>query len=68
MGMPIAVAYGLWGSLGVVLTAVFSYLLLNDTMSFQSAFGIAVIVFGIVLIQLGDAKQNKAANSSSGTG
>jgi small multidrug resistance pump len=63
MGMPIAVAYGLWGSLGVVLTAVFSFLLLNEAMSLQSALGIAVIVFGIVLIQIGDYKKNKTSNT-----
>lgn len=63
-GMPIAVAYGLWGSLGVVLTAVFSYLLFNDQMSLQSAFGIVVIVFGIVIIQVGEAMKNKISTKT----
>ena len=59
MGMPIAIAYGIWGSLGVVLTAVLSYVLFKDLMSLQSALGIAVIVVGLVVIQVGDAKKNK---------
>ena len=64
MGMPIAIAYGIWGSLGVVLTAVLSFVLFNDQMSLQSALGIAVIVVGLVVIQVGDAKQTKSSISA----
>jgi small multidrug resistance pump len=59
MGMPIAIAYGIWGSLGVVLTAGLSVVLFNDPISMLSALGIAVIVLGIVIIQIGDAKKQK---------
>ena len=59
-GMPIAIAYGLWGSLGVVLTAVLSFLLFNNEMSLRSALGIFVIVSGIIIVQIGDAMKNKS--------
>lgn len=52
-GMPLGVAYGLWGALGVVLTAVLSMLVFGEPITVLVALGIALIMVGVLLVELG---------------
>lgn len=52
-GMPLGVAYGIWGAVGVVLTAVFSQLLFGEPLTALKTVGIAVIVAGVLCVELG---------------
>ena len=52
-GMPLGVAYGLWGALGVALTAVLSMLVFGEPITVLVAFGIALIMAGVLLVEVG---------------
>lgn len=52
-GMALGVAYGIWAAAGVALTAVAGWVLFHEPFSWVSAAGVALIVGGVLLIQLG---------------
>ena len=52
-GMPLGVAYGLWGAVGVALPAVLSMLVFGEPITVLVAFGIALIMAGVLLVELG---------------
>lgn len=52
-GMSIGVAYGIWGASGVALTAVFSTVLFDEPLTGMMTLGLALIVAGVLLIELG---------------
>lgn len=52
-GMPLGIAYAIWAAVGVALTAIMGRVLFKDRTSRVSAVGIAVIICGVVLIELG---------------
>lgn len=51
--IPLAVAYGAWESLGLVLITVFTYLLFGEPLSAIKITAIVVIITGIVLLEHG---------------
>lgn len=52
-GLGLGVAYGMWGALGVTLTAVTSSVLFDETLNGQICLGLAVIIIGVFLVQVG---------------
>lgn len=52
-GMPIGVAYGVWGAAGVALVALFGVLLFNEALSWAAIGGIILIIGGVALVQTG---------------
>ncbi|MFG2050630.1 DMT family transporter [Micromonospora sp. NPDC048935] len=52
-GMAIGVAYGVWAACGVVATAVLAVPLFGDPLTWVMGLGFAVIVAGVLLIELG---------------
>ena len=52
-GMPLGVAYGLWGALGVALTAVLSMLVFGEPITVLVALGIELIMAGVLLVEVG---------------
>jgi small multidrug resistance pump len=52
-GMPLGVAYGIWAAAGVALTAVASRLLFHEPLTRTMIGGIALIVVGVLLVELG---------------
>ena len=52
-GMPLAVAYGIWGAAGVVLAAVMGYVLFGDALTAPMIVGIGLIVCGVGLVEFG---------------
>ena len=54
-GMALGVAYGIWAASGVALTAVASKFLFKEPLTLIMGAGIALIVGGVLLIELGAA-------------
>ncbi|WP_375386602.1 DMT family transporter [uncultured Microbacterium sp.] len=52
-GIPLGVAYGIWAATGVALTAVASRLIFKEPLTWIMAVGIALIMGGVLLIEVG---------------
>ncbi len=59
--IPLAVAYGAWESLGLVLISLFSVLLFSEPLNFTKILGITAIVIGIVLLEAGTEESKHVA-------
>ena len=55
-GMGIGVAYGIWAAAGVALTALGSRYVFDEPFNRAMAGGIALIVTGVLVIELGSAQ------------
>ena len=55
-GMGLGVAYGIWGAAGVAITAVMSALLFDEPFTPLMVIGIAVIVVGVLTVELGSQR------------
>ena len=54
-GLPLGVAYGIWSAGGVAVTAVASRLLFGEPLTRTMVAGIALIMAGVLLVELGSA-------------
>jgi len=52
-GLPLGVAYGLWGAAGVAFTAGLGSILLGQELSAISTLGVALIIIGVLVVELG---------------
>lgn len=52
-GMPVGVAYGIWGATGVALVAVLAMAIFGEVLGAGDLLGIAVIIAGVALIESG---------------
>ncbi|UNX55776.1 SMR family transporter [Georgenia sp. TF02-10] len=52
-GMPLGVAYGIWGAVGVALTAALSSVIFGEPFTLLMTAGIALIIGGVLLVELG---------------
>jgi small multidrug resistance pump len=59
LGMAIGVAYGIWGACGVALTALFSALLFGEPLTLPMLGGIALIILGVLTIELGSQRAQR---------
>ena len=55
LGLGIGVAYGIWAASGVALTAVASKILFKEPLTPIMLGGIALIIGGVLLVELGAA-------------
>ncbi|WIB60199.1 SMR family transporter [Curtobacterium sp. MCLR17_007] len=53
LGLPIGVAYGIWAATGVALTAILGRVLFREPLTGLMLGGIALIVAGVFLVELG---------------
>jgi small multidrug resistance pump len=49
-GIPLGVAYAVWGGLGIILTTLISVFIFKQTIDFPAVIGIALIVSGVFVI------------------
>jgi small multidrug resistance pump len=61
-GMALSVAYGIWGASGVALTAIGSLLIFGETITLLMGIGIAVIIIGVLCVELGAQTAHKTAD------
>ncbi len=52
-GMPVGVAYGIWGALGTAATATLASILFGDPFTGPIIAGIALIIGGVLLVEFG---------------
>ena len=56
-GIPVGVAYGIWGALGTACTAVLAAVIFGDPFTWPIVAGIALIIVGVLLIELGSHRR-----------
>lgn len=59
-GMGLGVAYGLWGAIGVVLTAGASAVLFGESLGALKISGILLIAAGVAVVELGSQRARRA--------
>ena len=52
-GVPLGVAYGIWGALGVAATAVMSSVLFDESITALMGVGLVLVVLGVLVVELG---------------
>ena len=52
-GMGLGAAYGIWGAIGVALTAVLSTLIFGEAFTIVMAAGMGCIIGGVLLVEMG---------------
>ncbi len=52
-GMPVGVAYGIWGALGTAVTAVMGAVIFGDPFTKPVVIGIGLIIGGVLMVELG---------------
>jgi len=57
-GLPLGIAYGIWGASGVALTAAASALLFAEPITVVMALGIVAIMAGVMLVEIGHRGQD----------
>lgn len=66
-GMPLGVAYGIWGAMGVALTSTLSSLIFDEPFTPFMALGIVLIIGGVLTVELGSqAAHKKSINTGNG--
>ncbi|MCC9145187.1 MULTISPECIES: SMR family transporter [unclassified Arthrobacter] len=63
-GMALGVAYGVWGASGVALTAIGSLLVFGEPLTLLMGIGIAVVVAGVLCVELGSQAAHKKADTA----
>ena len=58
VGMPLGIAYGIWGASGVALTAVFSLVLFAEPLTPVMITGIVFVMAGVVLVEVGNREDD----------
>ena len=59
-GMPVGVAYGIWGALGTAATAVIGSAIFGEPFTVAIAIGIGLIIAGVLVVELGSHRAEKA--------
>lgn len=60
IGMPIGVAYGIWGAAGTALTATLATLIFDDPFTLPVIVGIGFIIVGVLLVEFGSHRAGSA--------
>lgn len=56
-GMPVGVAYGIWGALGTAATAVIASIIFGDPFTTPIIAGIGLIIAGVLMVELGSRQR-----------
>jgi small multidrug resistance pump len=55
-GMPVGVAYGIWGACGTAATAVLAAVIYGDPFTWPIVLGIGLIIAGVLLVEFGSQR------------
>src|SRR5690606_32163978 len=66
-GMPIGVAYGIWGATGVALVAILGAVIFGERLSVDAVAGIVVITVGVALVESGAHADRADTDEGAGT-
>ncbi|WP_309707848.1 SMR family transporter [Pseudolysinimonas sp.] len=59
-GIPVGVAYGIWGALGVALTALLSALIFGEPLTPLMIVGMALVIVGVLCVEIGSGHASRA--------
>ncbi|MGW0857443.1 DMT family transporter [Streptomyces sp. NPDC002690] len=59
-GMPIGVAYGIWGASGVAVTAVLAAFLFGDPLTWMMGLGVVAVAGGVMTVEIGAQRATTA--------
>lgn len=59
-GMPVGVAYGIWGALGVALTALLSAVIFAEPLTPLMIAGMALVIVGVLCVEIGSSHASRA--------
>ena len=59
-GIPIGVAYGIWGALGVALTALLSAVIFAEPLTPLMLGGMGLVIAGVLCVEVGSQRAEKA--------
>lgn len=62
-GMPLGVAYGIWGATGVALTAALSAVIFGEPVTLLMAAGIVLIIGGVLLVEVGSHRATETVDA-----
>lgn len=65
-GMGLGVAYGIWGAVGVALTACLSTLLFGEAFTMAMGVGLVCIIAGVLLVETGSHVEDADSAPSGG--
>jgi small multidrug resistance pump len=54
-GIPSGIIYAIWSAFGIALVTILGMMLFDDQISIVTAAGLVVVMFGVVLIQMGNS-------------
>jgi small multidrug resistance pump len=54
--VPVGTAYAIWSAVGTALIATIGILFLGESATLQRLFGIALVIVGVVILNLADAR------------
>jgi len=52
-GVPVGVAYGIWGAVGTALIAAIAAVIFDDPFTMPIVVGIAMIIVGVLMVEFG---------------
>ena len=58
-GVPVGVAYGIWGAVGTAVTAVLGMVIFDEPLTLAIVIGIALIIAGVLAVELGSRPESK---------
>ena len=61
-GMPLGVAYGIWGASGVAATAVGSAVLFGEAVTGLVVAGIVLVVVGVLVVEIGSQQAQRTGD------
>jgi small multidrug resistance pump len=64
-GMPVGVAYGIWGALGVALTALLSAVIFSEPLTPLMIAGMALVIAGVLCVEIGSSHAARAREPAS---
>lgn len=56
LGLPVSISYAIWAAAGVALVALIGAIFLGESMNPVMIAGLALVVIGVVLLELGSAR------------
>ncbi|MEJ6536032.1 MAG: SMR family transporter [Mycobacterium sp.] len=60
-GVPVGVAYGIWGAIGTALIAAIAAVIFDDPFTTPIVVGIAMIIAGVLMVEFGSHPKADAA-------
>jgi len=59
-GVPVGVAYGIWGAVGTAVTAILGMVIFDEPLTLAIVIGIALIIAGVLAVELGSHPEPKS--------